>query len=218
MDTGIKHSHVLLVVLFSLIFLIRTILLATGKKGALTTVTAKTRIPSRIIDVLILLSGGYLAMKTGFQPVAIVKFICLLALIPVGIIAFKKEKPGLALIGMLIIVYMFSAALTGSPLLKSHQSQVEDTVKDIQSQNPGLSEIEAKGKALYAVHCAVCHGDDGKKGFQGAKDLTQSVMIDSELKSLISQGKGVMPSFSGKVEGADMDAVVAYLLAMRAPK
>lgn len=218
MDTGIKHTHLLVVVLFTLIFLIRTILLATGKKGALTTVSAKTRIPARIIDTLVLITGIYLAMKTGFQAVALVKLACLALLIPVGIIAFKKEKPGLALIGVLIILYMFSAALTGSVMLKSSNNQVEDAMKNLHINNSGLTEDQARGQALYAVHCTSCHGDDGKKGFQGAKDLALSTLTDSEIRNLITSGKGVMPSFSGKLEDNDLDAVTSYVLTFRGGK
>lgn len=76
------------------------------------------------------------------------------------------------------------------------------------TQKPGT---KPDGKALYTKNCKLCHGDDGKKGTSGAKDLTVSAMSDAEKKEIISKGKGSMAAFSKLMSEQEIDMVVAYI-------
>lgn len=51
-----------------------------------------------------------------------------------------------------------------------------------------------EAKNLYTLHCASCHGMDGKLGGSGAKDLTRSKLSNTELIQIITNGKNNMPA------------------------
>lgn len=53
---------------------------------------------------------------------------------------------------------------------------------------------EEKGASLYTVNCASCHGEDGKLGSSGAKDLSVSKLNDKQIEKIIRKGKNAMPS------------------------
>jgi len=69
------------------------------------------------------------------------------------------------------------------------------------------------GNALYAVHCASCHGVDRKGNgleFPGLTDIG-SRLSANQLKGVVSAGTGRMPSFQHLPE-SDRDAITNYLL------
>jgi cytochrome c6 len=49
------------------------------------------------------------------------------------------------------------------------------------------------GKLIYTKHCASCHGQDGKLGVGGAKDLTHSTMDSTGMVTILKNGKNGMP-------------------------
>jgi len=53
---------------------------------------------------------------------------------------------------------------------------------------------EEKGENLYILNCASCHGEDGKLGSSGAKDLSVSKLNDKQIEKIIRKGKNAMPS------------------------
>jgi mono/diheme cytochrome c family protein len=52
---------------------------------------------------------------------------------------------------------------------------------------------EVVGENLFIMHCAVCHGEDGKLGASGAKDLSISNLSDAATLKIIKEGKNAMP-------------------------
>ncbi|GAA3918637.1 hypothetical protein GCM10022406_01540 [Hymenobacter algoricola] len=71
------------------------------------------------------------------------------------------------------------------------------------------------GKAIFTQRCAVCHGPDGKKGLNGAHDLTKSNLNATGRVYLVTNGLGLMPSFKTELTPAEIDAVAAYSLTLR---
>lgn len=72
------------------------------------------------------------------------------------------------------------------------------------------------GKALYLENCAVCHGEDGKLGVSGAKDLTLSRLSDNEVLQRIMEGKNGMPPMKSVLETKEnVSAVAEYVKGMR---
>ena len=61
------------------------------------------------------------------------------------------------------------------------------------SSSKAETDIPPSGKELYLENCAVCHGEDGKMGASGAKDLTVSTLSDNEVLKRINEGKNGMP-------------------------
>ena len=52
---------------------------------------------------------------------------------------------------------------------------------------------EVAGENLFIMHCAACHGEDGKLGASGAKNLALSKLSDLEIKKILKIGKNGMP-------------------------
>ena len=90
-----------------------------------------------------------------------------------------------------------------------------------------------RGKELFAANCARCHGPDGKgSGPESAyaADLTDDLRIELNTegvlfykiwKGRVSYGKGPkedMPSFEGRLEKAQVWALVEYLKVLRTPR
>lgn len=74
--------------------------------------------------------------------------------------------------------------------------------------------IIADGARVFSNTCAECHGPDAAGGAGPA--LRASLLTDAELVSVISNGRGAMPGFSGLLDAEAVHAVVAYVDAARA--
>jgi mono/diheme cytochrome c family protein len=84
-------------------------------------------------------------------------------------------------------------------------------LENLGAESPDTSEpsLVALGADLFADNCARCHGPDAAGGFGPA--LKYSALTDVELVSVISNGRGNMPSFSEILTSADTTALVAYV-------
>ena len=71
------------------------------------------------------------------------------------------------------------------------------------------------GKAIFTTRCVLCHGEDGRREVNGAKDLTKSVMPLNDRIALIRNGKNLMTSFSGILSDAEVQAVAKYSLTLK---
>jgi mono/diheme cytochrome c family protein len=67
----------------------------------------------------------------------------------------------------------------------------------------------ADGAATYTAKCKMCHGAGGEKNFAnlgaGAADLAK----------IVTDGKGKMPAYKGKLSDDDIKAVVAYIKTLK---
>jgi cytochrome c6 len=63
----------------------------------------------------------------------------------------------------------------------------------------------------YKVMCELCHGDDGKKAYAGAKDLSLSTLSVAERVAIIKYGKGQMTPFENRLSDAEIHALAEYL-------
>ena len=76
----------------------------------------------------------------------------------------------------------------------------------------------ADARALWAHHCASCHGKDGSGNTAmgkklGVKDYTKEQSFsDAEAANVIKNGKGKMKAYKGKLSDADVKALVAYVV------
>lgn len=82
--------------------------------------------------------------------------------------------------------------------------------------NPTTPDGKPDGKALYEQNCSICHGDDGKMGSAGAKDLSISTMSLEERMSIIKTGKGGMAPFGDDLLNEEQrKAVAEYIESFR---
>jgi cytochrome c6 len=72
----------------------------------------------------------------------------------------------------------------------------------------------ADAAADYKAKCAGCHGADGSKSMMGAKPLNGpdvQKMSDADLNAAITNGKGKMPAYKGKLTDAQINDLVKYV-------
>ena len=68
----------------------------------------------------------------------------------------------------------------------------------------------ALGEEVYTKYCVLCHGDDGKKEFNGAKDITVSELTYKERVILVKEGRNLMTPFNGILSDEEIEAVAAF--------
>lgn len=220
MYTGMLHTHTLVVLLFVLLYLIKTVLLFVNT-AKLEAFTKKTKVAEMIISTLFLLSGLYLALNTPSVSAGTwfwVKLAAVFAAIPLAVIGFKRKRKPLALLSLLLLFYAYGISETKSPRMKKadyFEALAGDNKQNTEGFDP-MSEtydILAHGEALYANNCVVCHGTDGALGKAGAKNLQGSMLDKNEMAALVLKGKNGMPGFKGALNDEEVFAVVAYVKA-----
>ena len=71
------------------------------------------------------------------------------------------------------------------------------------------------GQLLFQQNCVRCHGANGRKGANGAHDLTKSNLNDFGRTYLVMNGMGKMPAFGKKLTATQVQQVVAYSLTLK---
>jgi cytochrome c6 len=87
-----------------------------------------------------------------------------------------------------------------------------------QAGAPALAADPAQGARLYAVHCAGCHGGQGRAVLPTAPDLSrpQALMrADPVLLDEIRRGRGAMPAYAGVLRDREILDIVAHLRTFR---
>ncbi len=201
MYKGILHTHYLVVTLFLIIYVIKTILLLSNKTDLLQSFTKKVKVPEMVISFLFLATGVYLATQLPFGSkydyLFWIKITMVMLSIPLAIIGFKKQNKILAALSLLLITGSFGLA------------EVYHKRKAITGDSTEV--VSNDGKTLFEAKCALCHGGDGKLGAAGAKDLSGLTSSVEEIKSVILNGKNSMPASDVTPEQAA--AIADYVVA-----
>lgn len=183
----LKKTHFVVVTLFFLIYLVKTILLLAGKKEGLQSFTKKTRVVEMIISFLFLGTGIYLMTQVPEIKIELIIKISMVFLsIPLAVVGFKKGNKALALMSFLLITAAFGLAEMAA---KRNSAKVVSNVLN----NDG----SINAKLLYTDNCAKCHGEDGKAGIMGASDLTATQLSADSMTVLTEKGRGNMPATVG---------------------
>ena len=108
------------------------------------------------------------------------------------------------------IIYILPAVLMVSCQSGNSSAPAESTPED----KP--ADPMETAKTLYIQNCAACHGEDGKLGVAGAKDLTKTTLNESAVIEQIKNGKNGMPPM-GKLLGSEenIQAVATYIYQFR---
>ena len=67
---------------------------------------------------------------------------------------------------------------------------------------------------VYTKYCVLCHGNDGRRGLNGAGDLTKSTLPLEERIKQITLGKGLMTPYAGILTPEEIAAVAAYTMTL----
>ncbi len=82
----------------------------------------------------------------------------------------------------------------------------------------GADSGTSKGEQIFRMNCTLCHGADGKLGFNGAKDLTKSTLTKEEMIARVRDGKGVMMPYKNMLTAKDIEAVVEHVRSLAKSK
>ena len=108
---------------------------------------------------------------------------------------------------MVLRIYFFSIILIGLISCSNNESKVDV----LPPETP-----QEKGASLFLIHCASCHGEDGKLGASGAKDLTSSKLSDKEITNIINNGKNAMPPMNVLLENKEnIDLVIKHVKSLK---
>jgi uncharacterized membrane protein SirB2 len=189
------HTHWLVVTLFFLIYVVKTVLLLSNRKDLLEKFTKVVKVPEMIVSALFLITGIYLMTQLPeIKTIMWIKIALVFGSIPVAVIGFKKGNKILAALSLLMITASYGLA---------EMARKQKTVVVPE----GIAATD--GKSLYELNCKLCHGDDGKLGMTGAADLSKTVMDVATIKQTILNGKGNMVKVAMTDEQAA--AVAAYV-------
>ena len=191
MYSMILKIHSISVTIFFLIYFIKTLLLLSNANDKLEKFKSYTKILETIVSVLFLITGIYLITQIPeIKTMLIIKLILVVSSIPLAVVAYKRSNKILALFSLMFIVAAYGLAEM------SRTKKMNKSVTD--------------GKSIYEASCAVCHGNDGKLGMAGAPDLSQTKLSQSEIASIILNGKEAMPKV--KMTDDQANAVAEYVL------
>jgi mono/diheme cytochrome c family protein len=207
MDSNLlARIHSISVMLFLLTYVIKTILLFSSRTR-LEKYSAMTKIPEMVVSLLFFVTGIWLfIILDGIKTFQIVKLIFVFASIPLAVIGFKKYKKGLALISLFLIIgaYGLAEMSKNKPFIP----------KKVELASGGDLSI-ANGAVIYQSNCVFCHGNDGKKMYRNAPDLTQSKLNEDAIIQMIREGgnvRGKMPSYNIIMSDENMRAVAKYVM------
>lgn len=99
--------------------------------------------------------------------------------------------------------------ITGTWLCRSLLAVASSTLASL-----ALAGDPGKGGALYAVHCAACHGTRGEPVWPGAPDFRRPgalLKTDTQFLTLFKQGRGLMPSYLAVMKEREMLDLMAFL-------
>lgn len=193
MYATLLNIHKIVVILFFLIYVIKTILLLSNKTELLQQLTKKIKVPEMIISTAFLVTGVWLLLIIPeVKTLLIVKIVLVFLSIPLAVIGFKKSNKILAALSLLMITASYGLA----------EMSKKRGANSTMSSNAGLNSA-----SLFESNCAKCHGPKGEGGI--GSNLTTSVLNASEISSIILEGKGAMEAIS--MEKAQADSIAAFV-------
>lgn len=201
MEVGLLHAHKFFVILFLVHYVVKLLLFQLKKTEQLAKYTKITKVPEMIVSAGFLVTGVWMLINGSIiNTFLIIKIACVLAAIPLAIIGFKRGKLMLATLSVILIIAAYGLA---------EVSRAKKAGGAVDTSSAG-SDVIAEGKLVYQNSCNKCHGDNGKLGYMGAKDLSASALTADEQKLIIRKGKNYMPPHS-KLTDQQVDAVVQYV-------
>ncbi|HEX2898590.1 MAG TPA: SirB2 family protein, partial [Bacteroidia bacterium] len=134
MDTGILHTHTLIVSLYLLQLLIRVVLMAAAKQETLAKYSKAMRVPHIVLATLMLGTGIFLMVRQGqsvdgIQPYVWLKFALVLASIPLGVVGSKRNSVALTGFAFVVLAAVMGLAYAKPAALRSTATKSIEVVK-----------------------------------------------------------------------------------------
>ena len=203
--------HLVAVNLFVVIYLVKLILLFTNT-ARLDRFSKVMRVPEMIVSTLFLVTGLWIFVILGaIKTMQILKLSLVLLSIPLAVAGYKNHNKGMALVSFLLLVcaYGISEASRSKPYMPSHVEISGD-----------INAINVEGLRGYLENCAMCHGQDGDKGYRGAPMLSVSAMDAGAAAAIITAGvkkgtRGTMPAFGNTLNESQINSIAAYIQGLK---
>lgn len=71
------------------------------------------------------------------------------------------------------------------------------------------------GAKIFKTHCAICHGENGRKGFADAKILPESELSLEDRIQIVTNGKNTMMPYRNVLSEEEIEAVATYTLSLK---
>ena len=227
---AIVNAHVLVVILFLILFIIKAFLLFTNKTQALENIKSKTKVLDMILGTLIVVTGGYLIFQYDDIPTwLVIKVVLVFAAIPLAITGLKKLNKPLVALAVVIFVYVYGVAESKSVTMQKEaparmEAETQEPEVDPAAETnelptgenaPAISTEMSEtalnnARQIYNQQCVTCHGEDGQKGLAGATNLANSMQTLAERKAVILNGRGNMPAYKGTLTEQEAEEIGAY--------
>lgn len=210
---SVKLTHLVVVNLFLLIYVIKLILLL-ARPTLLQAFSKAVRVPEMITSLLFLLTGGYMLIeKPDLSTLQLVKLALVFSSIPLAVVGFKKVKKPLVILSVLMIVMAYGLA----EMNKKAQSRKKEVASEVNTK-PGTEgyDSRAHGELLYQkqLNCTTCHGDRGDAMIAGAPDLRISALSEEEIKAVVRNGRGMMQPYRD-LNNDELTALAVYVKSLR---
>ena len=75
----------------------------------------------------------------------------------------------------------------------------------------GEKTLALSGKEIFEEKCSRCHGNDGKLGLGGAKDLSVIQLPHAGIVEIITNGKNTMAAYKEVLSAEQIEAVASYI-------
>ncbi|MFY7938399.1 MAG: c-type cytochrome [Flavobacterium sp.] len=89
---------------------------------------------------------------------------------------------------------------------------------EVEKVNNPLENVQKQtltGKEIFEERCVVCHGSNGKLGFNGAKDLTISKLTLNTIIEQVTNGKNAMAGYKNILSDTEIGLVSEYALSLQ---
>ena len=205
----LKNIHIISAVLFILILLFKSCLILLNKSENLKQLKKFILIPDIVIQCCFLFSGIIMVIQ-GSSLVETnpgwfhIKMSAVVIGVIIAIIAFKKNNKILVVISLLIFIGIYGYTEMAAAGLKKGRTELD------------LSDTKTlTGIDIYSQYCVSCHGENGKKGLSGAKDLSLSVLSEQEAIDIITNGKNNMMGYKSYLSQEQIKDVTSHIQSLR---
>jgi uncharacterized membrane protein SirB2 len=146
MFKGMTHLHITSVMVFLIIYLIKTVLLLANANETLEKFKAKTKVLEMIVSTAFLGTGIYMLFNIPeIKPMLVIKIGIVFASIPIAIIAYRKNNKGLAVLSLVMIIASYGLA----EMSKKHNGQPISLPGDAVNNLTDEEFAEKFGKDFY---------------------------------------------------------------------
>ncbi len=208
MESLIIPIHVLINILFGLYLLIRLIISVVGhyrKKELLKTRRVLKKVEISFLLIILVLGLYPLIALQYFKIYHLIKLLLFASLLLISIFYHQIKFLRESIILIAVFALAFFISIVKPPVISSKYSRPAQALEGVSMQ--------AKGKAIFKIHCVQCHGEDGKKGLFQAADLSLTKLSKEQKIHTITNGVPltVMRAFKHDLTAEDIENVVTYV-------